>query len=522
MSQDEEDGAWLASPGPYQDRIKISCSSDPGLKSRERKAKWAQIPWPSEVSRIAVLEYGIDGFTKGVEHVDPSGIEAYLLERQQRRSSDNGGQVYIVESLTPDLIATLGDYFDIDPSVFLEQLMSRTGSRFRTLPSALHTSGCLRLSYSSLISVPPEAMNSFGLTSTTGRHIRATRSYGEFSNIGIASCICSILTRKGRDGSGWNVLVFCDPPVGSIRIGQSAKTFAIDQQAVNGGYVDFVPNSESHRYGGPPRTSLMDDLCFYLQRYPNRMPGDGVGLVFMFVQKIVASHYLVLLNHFDNHIRKVSSRMERQQDLSNFGILSVESQWSDARALRRRARLFCEFLEGNMMLLGIPFEDPTFQKNAPETDWIDCTIDFQYLRARFRQLLQETLTLSEALTGLASIAGNRQALKEQEVSLKATQLSILEARRAKALTLLGLIFIPLAYTSSLFSMADPYNPGSDRFWMYFVISLPLVFIITVAYYVLDSGYSSDGSDWSLSNVANALATMLRQDKQELEMAREGC
>lgn len=62
------------------------------------------------------------------------------------------------------------------------------------------------------------------------------------------------------------------------------------------------------------------------------------------------------------------------------------------------------------------------------------------------------LETNTSMTGLASIAGNRQALEE--------------SKRVKRLNLLALLFIPLAYTSSLFSMQDNYALNKQKFWVY--------------------------------------------------------
>jgi len=76
---------------------------------------------------------------------------------------------------------------------------------------------------------------------------------------------------------------------------------------------------------------------------------------------------------------------------------------------------------------------------------------------------------------------------ESMLPVVASLVQIIDARRSFAetsnisrLTVLALVFVPLNYVSSLFSM-NPINlPGSDRFWVYFVVAIPvtlLVFII---------------------------------------------
>ena len=69
-----------------------------------------------------------------------------------------------------------------------------------------------------------------------------------------------------------------------------------------------------------------------------------------------------------------------------------------------------------------------------------------------------------------------------------------EAKCVKSLALAGLIFIPLIYTSGLFSMNDGYIPGASHFWIYFVVSLPMMPVVLLGYYVLtkDTGGRLNG------------------------------
>lgn len=91
----------------------------------------------------------------------------------------------------------------------------------------------------------------------------------------------------------------------------------------------------------------------------------------------------------------------------------------------------------------------------------------------------------------------------------------------KAITLLGLVFIPLAFTTSLFGMESPYKPGDDLFWVYFVTSIPLIVVILLAYYVLDLGYNDEGRAWSLENLAVRLDRLRRQENKLIGGFKEG-
>ena len=137
-------------------------------------------------------------------------------------------------------------------------------------------------------------------------------------------------------------------------------------------------------------------------------------------------------------------------------------------------------IEDTLLSLGYPLEGASQQQG--QVLWKDCRRDFQYIYFRLKILKQRADTLMSAMTGLASIAGNRQNLEE--------------AKRLKRLNLLALLFIPLAYTSSLFSMQDDFAPNKGKFWVYWVSAFGLVILTFVITWVLNRALD-DAAQWVL-------------------------
>lgn len=301
-------------------------------------------------------------------------------------------------------------------------------------------------------------------------------------------------------------VVLCDPPLRTMRTGNSSREFPVTSMPTEGEYSDFLPDwLSSSGPPGPPRTSMMQDLLFYLLNYSGCIGIDDPCAVLLFALKIVASKFVVLIEYFDRIVSRSHRYMSRQSDLSNFAITTVEAQWSDVQALIRRTRKWRDALEGIIIQLPVPENVSIIGGVA---DWKDYHKDFQLLSQRLNSLCHSAEMLNISITGLANMAGNRQASEEQKLSLEATKRSVQEARSAKTLTMFGLVFVPLAYTASLFSMADPYGPGKDEFGSYFIVSFPLVTCIVAAYYVVDLGYTQDGRSWSLNNLVAALRNLI--------------
>ena len=215
---------------------------------------------------------------------------------------------------------------------------------------------------------------------------------------------------------------------------------------------------------------MLGDICFYLKHHSGLLDLDNADTISVFVTKIIASHYLKQADFLRALTSDIGWRLTRRDEFV-FGTKMIEAQWSDIQSLERRIGEYCEALEAVMIQLKIPLEEPNMQKAQT---WSDVAEDFQFLLMRFKSIQQRAVALNAAMTGLAGMAGNRQSLKETKTT--------------KTLTVLGLIFIPLAYTASLFSMAEPYAPGSEKFWLYFAISIPLIALLMGTFYLIDAKF----------------------------------
>lgn len=70
------------------------------------------------------------------------------------------------------------------------------------------------------------------------------------------------------------------------------------------------------------------------------------------------------------------------------------------------------------------------------------------------------------------------------LSLVSSHLQLAEGRRAffeakniSRLKILSLVFLPLGYVSSLFSMNESVAPGGDLFWLYFCVAIPVSLMV---------------------------------------------
>jgi len=253
-----------------------------------------------------------------------------------------------------------------------------------------------------------------------------------------------------------------------------------------GGYLDFMMNQGAPYSGktvhGLSRQSMLDDLRYYLTAYGHKLPDlNDVRCPSVFITKIVAGHYNSLMSFMSSVLSAQQHDLSRQDDMARFSIGTVEQRWSDIQSWESRLNEYLDNIEDVMAKLSISFHDGPDSTLLPPSTWHNPSADFQYLSTKFQSLRNRVEQINAAMSGLAGIAGNRQSHEEQQISLRETQ-------RTKSLTLIGLVFLPMAYTATLFSMNDRYMPGAKQFWVYFSVSLPLVVAVVGAYFALDMLY----------------------------------
>jgi len=93
-------------------------------------------------------------------------------------------------------------------------------------------------------------------------------------------------------------------------------------------------------------------------------------------------------------------------------------------------------------------------------------------------------SLQEDYEYLALSLINQGKQLEARVPLVTTYLQLAESRRAyletknvSRLTTVALVFVPLSFVSSLFSMNEVFTPGGPLFWLYFAVAFPVLILV---------------------------------------------
>jgi Mg2+ and Co2+ transporter CorA len=93
--------------------------------------------------------------------------------------------------------------------------------------------------------------------------------------------------------------------------------------------------------------------------------------------------------------------------------------------------------------------------------------DFEYINANIKDAGRRLESMIPVVTSLVQIVDSRRSFAETE--------------NISRLTVLALVFVPLSYISSVFSMNPINAPGSQYFWVYFAVAIPVtLFVVLIA------------------------------------------
>jgi hypothetical protein len=333
--------------------------------------------------------------------------------------------------------------------------------------------------------------------------------------------------------------VLCDPPPNEIYQEWPPLSGTLQEKCLgrkhikpfDGGYNDFIQQPDGYfefvkgkekSTPGPPRNSMLDDICHYYKHHSDLLKGFDDPTIF--VKKITAAHYIQLTGFVTYQLESIRSadwsgrddragsvRRQSREDQNVQREDSPEAQWRQSREdqnvqreesleahwLQFRCSQYVYDVEVTLLGLGIPWGDPSATTCG---DWRTSEKDFQYISRRLVALREDYDRLTTAMVGLGGMTRNRQAVNEAAQSLR-------EAKTVKTLTFIALFFIPMEWMATLFSMSEPFLPGGRHFWVYFVLSVPTVLFAFVITSLIQLGYNEKGI-WSSQAFLASMKDML--------------
>lgn len=253
------------------------------------------------------------------------------------------------------------------------------------------------------------------------------------------------------------------------------------------GYHDFSPWSTTlmpdglsrDRMRGPSREAMLDDIEFYWTRMAtteqiNAAIHDRMQAA-QFLKKAVAAYWDVYLQYLLKRLSICEIKFwdfESRDDKSPHKALRpIYATLQNANQWRRRLGWSSSELEVTLNSLGVI---PIQGDSAVQT--VDGDLDLLAAYHRLNAMKDRFTAIIDVAVGTLSFIQGQLAAEETETSLK-------EATLSRKLTFLGLIFVPIAFSASLFSMAGNYQPGGSLFWVYLVVAVVATIVTFLVFFL---------------------------------------
>lgn len=201
----QSDGSHLVT-GSYRAKIVSLFTRNPNLRYPD-----LDIPTDGHgTGKVTLLEFFKDRSPARRDFSNLEKLEYYFTEDVERTPEKTLRRLFIIEGYDPDLVGLFGEYFQVNPSIFVRQQRTaaweshhRSGNT-PLLPSLLKPSQSFCIPYYELHYFPQGLPDSLGLRSADGyRQISLARMPNTFDRVGIVDRKASYWSRIDGTG-GWD------------------------------------------------------------------------------------------------------------------------------------------------------------------------------------------------------------------------------------------------------------------------------------------------------------------------------
>jgi len=226
--------------------------------------------------------------------------------------------------------------------------------------------------------------------------------------------------------------------------------------------------NEDVRKNGFPRAGLLETLCFYWsQETPDYFEIQDPSIVALasYPLRIIAAEWNRYVALMSNRIKvhefsDKSSNFLDQIEKLNKDLLALQSWRRRSLSSQGKIRAIARFLTYHSKAASAAGK----AVNPDLLNLLDSlSEDFDYIGLNMDECARRLESMLPVVTSLAHVVDSRRSYKE--------------TANISRLTILALVFVPLSFVSSVFSMNNGIGPGEDKFWIYFVVAIPLSCIV---------------------------------------------
>lgn len=421
-------------------------------------------------TKVAVVDFSEDGTANLTQKINES---THLREFLQEPKPAGVSRLYIVEDLSRDMVEHFGYNLDIDPLFFREHINDywwyNTRDPWVELPD---------------LDIVSRDRNFFRLTYVQPRYFRdkksllsAKRQAGGFN-----------VLRRLDDDSGHKALFDSDKAIVALvrskasfwlkphpdgQKGDFTGVLLVDPSITEGhalwkGYRPFwnspTFSQRQNHYEWQQKACLFDDLLFWIR---NMDPDDVKdvasnprAMIFRMTQ-IICSDWNILIRYIMARLGQIEWELERPdfRPGSNAIDASLAKSLAKLHTWRRRLPLYKTMIKETEKHLFRDLKRDGCDKIIQDDCIARMKKDFDIVMEGLVELYERTERIATVATAVTSIEESRRAMDQN--------------RALGRLTYLAVVFAPLSFISSFFSMTPELSELTTTIWIYFVVAIPL-------------------------------------------------
>jgi Mg2+ and Co2+ transporter CorA len=213
----------------------------------------------------------------------------------------------------------------------------------------------------------------------------------------------------------------------------------------------------------PRNRGMLDELVYHWAIKPPTMFNPRrptlQGLSYLPLNIVVAEwiNYISLMSF--------SLKQYEASSLSSDLQLELDKLSANLRTLQTwRRRVLASMDRIGHLIRYLKLHEPA---NTCSKDWAALREDYEFIGTSIQENGNRLESMIPVATSFIQLVESRRAL--------------LETTNVTRLTVLAIVFVPLSYVASLFSMSEKFGPGGQNFWLYFAIAIPItLFVLVVA------------------------------------------
>ncbi|KAI0164214.1 hypothetical protein GGR52DRAFT_110525 [Hypoxylon sp. FL1284] len=419
-------------------------------------------------------------------------------------------RLYVVEDLSRDVVELLGSKLDIDPLFFREHINDYTWNNIRDpwvdLPdldivSRTRPYFCLTYlqpRYFETLESCKKAQRQAGLFNVLRRldvdHAHRSLFDKEGAAVALVRSKMSLWVREARSGQPAITVLLIDP---SITEGHPLWK----------GYRPFVNSptpSDRTRFEEPPKAGLFEDLLFWIRQTPQAdldAIRDNSRAVAYRALQILCAEWLTLSRYITARLSQIEWEIERSDfrirvDKDDESTVNFNASLQKLHTWRRRLPLYRDMVSDTRMKLfhhldhhypdeaawrrragsvAVPAAEREFEDADAGADCVGAMRrDFSIVAGHISDLLSRTERIAAVGTAVTAIEESRRAIEQNKALGR--------------LTYLAVIFAPLSFVSSFFSMSENVGQLTQTIWIYFCVAVP---ISLLAFLLVDKNWTDN-------------------------------